>query len=40
MCKEPLYHSGHYIHVHQWQGVFLVFTLIVLLWRHTGVKYF
>jgi hypothetical protein len=35
MCKEPLYHFSHYIHVHQWQGVFLVFTLVVPLWRHT-----
>ncbi len=34
MCKEPLYHSSHYIHAHQWQGVFLVFTLVVPLWRH------
>jgi hypothetical protein len=34
MCKEPLYHYSHYIHANQWQGVFLLFTLVVPLWRH------
>jgi hypothetical protein len=34
MCKEPLYRSSHYIHTHQWQGAFFMFTLVVRLWRH------
>jgi hypothetical protein len=40
MCKEPLYRSSHYIHAHQWQGVFLVFFLVVPLWRHTVLNIF
>jgi hypothetical protein len=40
MCKEPLYHSSHYIHAHQWQGVIFSVYFSYSFVETYGVKYF